>query len=54
MPNRDRLRLPPTPDHRSDATNAESWIFVAFCVASYVAIVLFVFLSSHIGQVVAG
>jgi hypothetical protein len=39
---------------RGDETEAESWVFVAFCVAGYVAIVVLVFLSSHVGQAVAG
>jgi hypothetical protein len=54
MPNREKLRAPFTPARRGAATEAESWIFVAFCVAGYVAIVVLVFLSSHLGQSVAG
>jgi hypothetical protein len=54
MPNRENLRTPSTPAPRSRETEAESWVFVAFCVVSYVAIVFFVFLSSHVGQVIAG
>jgi hypothetical protein len=54
MPNREKLRAPFTPTRRGDETEAESWVFVAFCVASYVAIVALVFLSSHAGHVVSG
>jgi hypothetical protein len=52
MPNREKLRA--TPARHSGETETESWVFVAFCVASYVAIVFLVFLSSHGGQVFAG
>jgi bacteriorhodopsin len=54
MPNRQRLPSLPTPARPRDQSDAESWVFVAFCVASYVAIVVLVFLSSHAGQVMAG
>ena len=54
MPNRERLPALFTPGRRRDETEAESWVFVAFCVASYVAIVVLVFLSSHAGQIIAG
>jgi hypothetical protein len=54
MPNREKLRAPSTAARHSGETETESWVFVAFCVASYVAIVFLVFLSSHGGQIVAG
>jgi hypothetical protein len=54
MPNRERLPALSTFARRRDETEAESWVFVAFCVGSYVAIVVLVFLSSHAGHVMAG
>jgi bacteriorhodopsin len=54
MPNQEKLHAPSTPARHSGETETESWVFVAFCVASYVAIVFLVFLSSHAGQIVAG
>jgi hypothetical protein len=54
MPNRGRLRGPSTHPHRDDVSDAEGWVFVAFCVVGYAAIVFLIFLSSVMGQTIAG
>ena len=46
MPNRENLRVASTRAPRSGASAAEGWVFIAFCVAGFVAMVFLVFLSS--------
>jgi hypothetical protein len=50
MPNREALRVPSTRALRVGTSDAEGWMFVAFCAAGFAATVFFISLSSHIGQ----
>jgi hypothetical protein len=49
MPNRERLRVTSTPTRRGRESAADAWVFIAFCVIGYAAMVLLVFLSTAIG-----
>ncbi len=54
MPNREKLRVASARTHRDDHSDAEGWVFVAFCVVGYAAIVFLIFLSSVMSPAVTG
>lgn len=50
MPNREALCIAATYVDRRDYSDAEEWVFIAFCAVGFAATVFFISLSSQVGQ----